>query len=146
MELEFRRFQKKDFQAYALWFTDPEQDRWLGPLDREWLEAVLSEGEEGVTWTVFRDEVFVAVAETAFDPEGGRAAVTTLQPNPASQTGYRYDCFEELLDWHRREGVRKHIAFVHEDNRTARRCLERVGFELSSAQPNEYGYLEFRID
>lgn len=145
MELEFRRFQEKDFQEYASWFADPELDRWLGPMDQEWLEAVLSEKEsEGTTWAVFRDEAFVAVAETVFDSEGRRAATTALATQPGlRRQGIGAAVLEELLDQYRRKGVCKHVAFVHEDNRTARRCLERVGFELSSAQPNEHGYLEF---
>ena len=81
--LEFRRFQEKDFQAYASWFADPEQNRWLGPIDREWLGAVLSEREaEGATWAVFRDGTFIAVAETAFDLEGRRAAITAFATQP----------------------------------------------------------------
>ena len=49
MHLEFRRFQEEDYPEYASWFTDPELNRRLGPIDQDWLEAVLCESEsEGV--------------------------------------------------------------------------------------------------
>ncbi len=146
MELEFKRFQEKDFRAYALWFVDPEQDRWLGPMDQEWLEAVLSEKEsEGATWAVFRAGMLVAVAEMAFDSEGNRAAVTALATRPGlRRQGIGTAVLEKLLDMHRREGILKHVAFVYEDNRTAQQCLKRVGFVSVTPEPNENGYLTFQ--
>lgn len=105
--LEFRRFQEKDFREYTSWFVDAEQDRWLGPLDREWLEAVLSEGKaEGMTWAVFRDETLVAVAETVFDSENQVAAFTGLATKPdLRRQGVGTAVLEKLLDVHRREGL-----------------------------------------
>lgn len=147
MKLTFQRFQEQDFQAYALWLVDPEQDRWLGPMGQEWLEAVLSEEEsEGATWAVFRAGMLVTVAETAFDLKGNRAAVTALAVRPKLRKQGIGTALEELLDVHRREGLLEDVAFVREDNRTAQRCLERVGFMPVTPEPNENGYLEFRYD
>lgn len=65
------------------WFVDPELDRWLGPLDEEWLGAVLSEKEaEGATWAVFRAGTFVAVAEAVFDSESELAVISGLAVKP----------------------------------------------------------------
>jgi GNAT superfamily N-acetyltransferase len=75
MDLEFKRFQKEDFSTYAAWFVDPELDRQLGPMDQEWLDAVLSEPEaEGATWGVWRASELIAVIETVFHPDDPRMA------------------------------------------------------------------------
>ena len=142
MKLVFRRFREKNFQAYGSWFLDPELDRRLGPIDREWLGAALLR-KDRATWAVFRDEVLVTVVETVFDPENKLAAVSALAVKPDLRgQGVGTAVLKQLLATHRK-GVRRHVAYVKVDNRAARRCLEHVGFVLS-AEPNAYGYLEFR--
>jgi hypothetical protein len=70
MELEFQRFESEHYAEYASWFVDAVLNRYLGPMDDEWLEATLSGPESaGVTWAVFRGKEMVAVIETVFDPE-----------------------------------------------------------------------------
>ncbi len=93
---------------------------------------------------MFRDEVLVAVVETVFDPESKLAAVSALAVKPDLRgQGVGIVVLKQLLATHRKRGVRRHVAYVKVDNQTARRCLEHVGFVLS-AEPNAYGYLEFR--
>ena len=80
MRLNFRRFQAGDFAMYKAWFADPELERWLGPLDDEWLAAVLSErASDRATWLISDGETPVAVIETSLHPENeSLAAVTGL--------------------------------------------------------------------
>lgn len=42
MDFELNRFQQEHYAEYAAWFADPELNRHLGPIDQEWIDAVLS--------------------------------------------------------------------------------------------------------
>ena len=144
MNLEFRWFQKDDFSEYAGWFSDPELNRWLGPMDEEWLAAVLKEAEtDGETWAVFRSVELVAVLETAFHPEQRNlAAITGLAVKPQrKRQGLGKAALAQVLHLHRCRGIRRHLAYVKVDNFAARRCLERVGFSLN--QPSKEGFLSY---
>jgi len=147
MELEFRRFQQGHYPAYAAWFVDPELDRWLGPMDQEWLDAVLAEpATEGITWAVFRDEALVAVIETVFDPQGHLpAGITAIAVKPSlRRQGIGGAVLHKLLALHHAQGIDAHVAYVAQDNESARRLVEGVGFAPTAAEADEHGYLEFR--
>lgn len=60
--LRLRPFLREDFEWFAPWFADPELDAQLGPIDAEWLEAVLGDtrGEQ-------------LVAEESDGPRAGEA-------------------------------------------------------------------------
>jgi GNAT superfamily N-acetyltransferase len=144
MQLTFHPFQHEHFAEYAAWFADPALDRYLGPLDEEWLDAVLHErDEEGATWAVFRAEELVAVVGTCFDQERpGHATITELAVKPTLQRcGIGTAALQYLLTLHRQHGIYAHSAFVAFDNLPARRCIERAGFCLHTDSADEYGYL-----
>ena len=148
MQLSFRQFQVGDFAEYKAWFADPELERWLGPLDDEWLAAVLSKrAADGATRLVLDGNAFVAVVETSLHPENeSLAAVTGLAVNPDLRgQGIGKAVLREVLALHRREGRLEHLAYIREDNETARRCFERSGFVPVTLTPNGEGFLEFRL-
>lgn len=145
MTLTFRPFQQADFPEYAAWFADPELERWLGPLDDEWLAAVVSERpSDGITWLVLDGETPVAVVETVTYPENtALAAITGLAVKPDRRgQGVGTAVLHEVLALHRRAGRLEHLAYIHKDNRAAQKTFERAGFVRVT--PNGEGYLEFR--
>lgn len=147
MKLEFKKFQQTDYLEYAAWFVEPELNRRLGPMDQDWLDAVLAEPEaEGVTWAIFRNAELVAVVETVFDPTKHLSAViSAIAVKPALRhQGIGTAVLQTLLTMHHTKGIAKHVADVAQDNETARRLLERVGFVLTASELDEHGYLEFR--
>lgn len=147
MQLSFRRFGRDDFAEYAAWFVDPELDRWLGPMDEEWLEAVLSEGaSEGTTWAVFREAMLVAVVETWSHPSNrSLAAITGLAVKPGlRRQGLGGAVLRETLAVNQRRGRFEHLAYIHGNNGTAQECFKRAGFVSSTMTPNGEGHLEFR--
>lgn len=147
MHLEFKQFQPSNFPEYAAWFTDPELDRWLGPLDAEWLDAVLSErASDRTTYLVLDAETPVAVLETALHPENtALAAITGLAVKPDRRgQGVGTAVLHEVLATHRRAGRLEHLAYIYQDHWAAQRCFERAGFVRVTPTPNEGGYLEFR--
>jgi RimJ/RimL family protein N-acetyltransferase len=147
MNLEFKPFQREYYAEYASWFADPDLNHQLGPMDEEWLEAILSEPEAaGITWAVFRGPELVAVVETFFDPQNelpaGFSAVA-VKPTLRRQ-GIGSAALQELITRHHNQGFTEHIAYVSTSNPAGRRLIEKAGFVPAASEPNEYGYLEFR--
>ena len=119
MDLEFKRFKREFYSEYALWFTDPELNRQLGPMDKDWLDAILSEPESaGVTWAVYREAELVAVVETVFDPQNRlRVWITAVVTKPAlRQQGIGTAVLQHILALHKSQGITEHIAYVSVDN------------------------------
>jgi ribosomal protein S18 acetylase RimI-like enzyme len=147
MILEFRRFRQEYYPEYASWFDDPELNNWLGPMDLDWLAAVLAEPEsEGATWAVFRGKEFVAVIEAVFDaqnPSLAYFAAIATKPSLRRQ-GIGTAVLQQLLGRHREQGITEHIALVALTNEAARRCVERIGFAQATDRPDEHGYVRFR--
>ena len=147
MNLEFKQFQKKYYSEYAAWFTDYELNRRLGPMDYDWLDAVLSELEsESVTWAVFRGAELVAVVETAFALQNRSSAViAAVATKPAlRRQGIGTAVLRHLLALHKSRGIAEHIAYISIDNPAARRFMEKAGFVSVTSEPDEHGYVEFR--
>ncbi len=147
MDLEFRRFRRDDYAGYAPWFGDPDLARWLGPMDTDWLDAVLSEPEsEGVTWAVVRGETLTAVVETCFDPQDASLAyIRAIAVKPALRgQGIGTAVMLQLFDHHARQGIMEHITFISIRNPESIRFHERLGFVRTAAAPNEHGYAEWR--
>jgi RimJ/RimL family protein N-acetyltransferase len=147
MELEFQRFESEHYAEYASWFVDAVLNRYLGPMDDEWLEATLSGPESaGVTWAVFRGKEMVAVIETVFDPENHLpAAITALATKPSlRRQGIASTALQQILELHQNKGIAAHLTYIHKDNLAAQRCAQKVGFIRSVTPPSELDMLEFR--
>jgi GNAT superfamily N-acetyltransferase len=148
VNLIFRRFRSEYYPDYASWFSDPELNRRLGPMDRDWLDCVLSEPEAaGEVWAVFRGPELVAVVETAYDPQGTLpAAITGVATKPAlRRQGIGVAVLRHIVAVHRSRGIAEQIAYISVDNLAGRRCAESAGFAAVQAEPDEHGYVEFRL-
>ena len=146
MDFELKRFQQEHYAEYASWFTDPELDRHLGPIDRERLDAVLSQAEAaGVTWAIFRHRDLVAVVETLFDPENPfAAAITAIAVKPSlRRQGIGTSVLQLILALHRKNGIVEHVVYISLDNIGGQRCATRAGFVPVTSEPDERGYIEF---
>jgi ribosomal protein S18 acetylase RimI-like enzyme len=129
MNLELKRFRKEYYTEYASWFSDPELDRHLGPMDLAWLEATLSQPEsQGVTWAVFCGRELIAVVETAFGEENCMpAAITALATKPSlRQRGIGTRVLQMIRKLHGSKAISAHIAYVSVDNEAGRRCVTNV--------------------
>ncbi|HUJ70826.1 MAG TPA: GNAT family N-acetyltransferase [Verrucomicrobiae bacterium] len=147
MALDLVPFRHEFFEEYSSWFRDPELNRHLGPMNREWLDCVLSEPEaSGVTWAAFSDSVLVGVVETAFDPDNRLpAAITAVAVKPSlRRQGFGADIIREVLSRDHDKGQHDHIAYISPDNPAAQRLLTKLGFTPSSVAPAPSGYIEFR--
>jgi RimJ/RimL family protein N-acetyltransferase len=147
MNLELRRFRREHYAEYASWFVDHELNHYLGPIDQEWLDDVLSQSEsEGITWAVFRDRELVAVVETVSDPENRLpAAITAIATKPGlRRQGIGTTVLRLILSLHKNKGIVEHVAYISIHNTAGQRCIGRAGFEPVTSEPDERGYIEFR--
>jgi GNAT superfamily N-acetyltransferase len=145
MNLHFRRFQWEYYQEYASWFSDPELDRYLGPMGEDWLSAVFSQkAEHGVTWAVFTGTEMVGVIETVFDaPNSLPAGITALAVKPTRcKQGIGGAMLREILLRHCGNGILDHCAYIKTSNEAARQLFEGQGFEPVS-EPDKNGYIEY---
>jgi GNAT superfamily N-acetyltransferase len=147
MELEFKRFSRECFAEYAAWFVDAELNRWLGPMDEEWLECVLGEDDsEGETWAVFRDAELVAVVECVFPPSDPTSPIiSALATKPAlRRQGIGAAALQHLLALHRSRGIAEHGARIAANNAVGLQCAVKAGFVLVSSEPDQHGYVDLR--
>lgn len=147
MALERTQFRREPFGEYASWFADSELDRHLGPMDNEWLEAVLAEPESaGATWAVFRGAELVAVVETAFDPEQHSCAgIRAVAVKPGLRRhGIGATVLKLILALHKDKGFVEHVAYISVNNHAGQQCARKAGFVAVASEPDERGYIEFR--
>jgi GNAT superfamily N-acetyltransferase len=145
MNLEFKPFHENHYAEYEAWFSDAALNHRLGPIDRDWFQAVIAQPQsEGETWAVFRDDQFVAVVDTVFDPNKQLpAGITAMAVKPTLRgKGIGTAVLQRLLDMHRERGIVEHVAYVSLDNPEAQHFLEMNGFRLFGK--NDNGYNEFR--
>jgi ribosomal protein S18 acetylase RimI-like enzyme len=146
MDFCFKQFQRENYQECASWFTDAELNKRLGPMDDEWLSAILARTEEeGITWAVYLGAEMVGVVETVFDPEKVLpVGITALAVKPVlRRQGIGSAILRELLVSHNRLGIREHCVFIHMSNEAAHQLFERQGF-VQVSEPDKHGYIEYR--
>ena len=143
--LVFDRFRREHFDEYRAWFVDPELNRRLGPMDDEWLTAILGEtDEQGITWAVFVGSELVGVVETVFGSDLP-CAITAIAVKPAwRRQGLGRAMLRQLFADYRARGIEAYLAYVEETNVAASKLLLDVGFKAVSA-PNDKRYVEFRL-
>ena len=146
MVLHYERFKREYYQEYAAWFADPELSCRLGPMDEDWLTAVLSQkAEDGITWAVFSDKKLVSVVEIVFDKRpASQAAITAIAVKPSRRRqGLARAILQQLLEDHHRKGILRHLVYVHHTNEAAQNLFKGLGFAPVS-EPDEHGFIEFR--
>lgn len=142
--LVFDRFRREHFDEYLAWFVDPELNRRLGPMDDEWLTAILGEtDEQGITWAVFVGSEFVGVVETVFGSDLP-CAITAIAVKPAwRRQGLGRAMLRQLFVDYRARGIEAYLAYVEQTNVAASKLLLDEGFRAVSV-PNDKGFVEFR--
>lgn len=146
MGLCFERFQREYYLEYASWFSDPELNYQLGPMDEDWLSAVLDQEEdEGITWAIFLNLEMVGVVETWFDPQKRLpVGITGIAVKPAGRRqGLAKAILEKLLWNHYSRGIQSHCAYIKKNNEASRHLFEGLGFKAVS-EPDNNGFIEYR--
>lgn len=143
-QLVFDRFRREHYAEYQAWFVDAELNGRLGPMDNEWLTAILEESEEqGITWAVCVGSELVGVIETVFGPNLP-CAITAIAVKPTRRRqGIARAMLQRIIDDYRVRGIESYVAYVEHTNVAASKFLLEMGFQAVSG-PNDKGYVEFR--
>lgn len=129
--LHVRRVVRADWEWIVGWFEDAELNRRLGPLDREWLEHVLSSGDGVQLVITAADGAAVGLAGCAWDPAGIAHAITDLAVCPTRRrSGLGRRVLASVLTWDGHAPTQQWIAFVDPDNRPAFEFFVSTGWHL----------------
>ena len=136
MQLTQRNFRRSDFLEYYSWFQQPEIAKWLGDIDRDWLEYILTD-TGGVEYAFTHQDRLVAVAGVVL-PQTGHpaAAITNLAVCPRLfRRGVGSAVLNLLVQGKRQVDSPSWIAFVARENAAAHSLLTKNGWSRSEEVP-----------
>lgn len=135
--MELRRFTADDWPWVQTWFRDPVLDRELGPMDTDWLDAVLSE-THGVQFvaTIGGEPVALVGCVWARAP-GEPHGITDLAVAPGRQRqGIGSAAIDLVLGWPHHPPCDHWIAFVSPSNHAAASFLASNGWRNGGTAGN----------
>jgi len=116
--MEVTKFTKDHFQAYSQWFSDSYLNDQLGPIDQEWLEAVL---EDGLHYAFILNEKLVVVIGLVLpDDTHPFYVITDISTHPDHRRiGFASIALDLLISQLNNENCAIWKAYVSTDNRPA---------------------------
>lgn len=129
-KLEFKRFKKKDFEAYKSWFSNINIKAALYDIDEEWLDFVLAD-QTGIEYAVFLKDKMVAVVGIDLSTKDNPSYVIkniAIEPTRMRQ-GLGSSVLKELVNLHPLEENESWIAYVEEKNTTALHFFDNNGWK-----------------
>ncbi len=136
MRLTRRRFRRADFSEYQSWFQYPEVSKWLGDIDQDWLDYILTD-TGGVEYAFTQQNRLIAVAGIVL-PQAGHpaAAITNLAICPKLfRRGVGSAALRSLVYEPTDVFSSNWIAFVEDGNTAAHALLKKNGWSLSDEAP-----------
>ena len=136
MRLTRRNFRRSDFPEYHSWFQHPEIAKWLGDIDRDWLEYILSD-TSGVEYAFTHQDRLVAVAGIVLpQADHPAAAITNLAVSPELfRWGVGSTVLNLLVHGDHQVDSPSWIAFVARENAAAHSLLTKNGWSRSQEVP-----------
>ena len=138
MPIAFRPFQAADMTVVGVWFGDADTARWVEPPNEAWVAHVTG-GTRARAWIASRDGGDVGLVQADWDAD--RTAFVSLVVDPAQRgrgigRAVQHAWLATLgRDFARVEGR------IEPANVAAVRCALHSGFTLTSATPDEDGFL-----
>ena len=122
------RFSKEHFAAHQKWFEDSYLNKELGPMDNEWLEAVLA-GESH--FCAFDNDTLVAVIGVEYpDSLHNYYVITDIAVNPELQNqGIGTRALNQLINKLSTEGQSTWKAYINLSNHTALAFFKKNGWQ-----------------
>lgn len=135
-----RPFVAPDWAWTVEWFRDDAINAALGPLDQEWLDAVLS--DEGTVQLVVETEgTPVGLVGIAWDPNGDAHVITDIAVTPRTRRrGLGKTVLAAATAWPQHPRARGWVAFVDPSNRGARAFFEAIGWASEGLEDGMYRF------
>ncbi len=144
MDFKFARFRRENFLEYKSWYNDADLNKWLGPMDDDWIDYVLSESD-GIEYAVYKSEEMIAVIGFKFPTSEYPAYFITdfaIKPSMRSK-GIGSMILQELVELHQ---DMPWYAFIDAANTRVISFFEKNNWKRSSTEPDEHGMLAFKLD
>ena len=127
--MKIELFQAKHYSTYQSWSEDEDFDKNLGPIDREWLEYVLSD-TTGVQYALLYNDVLVSVVGILLPTrEQDYYTITDLAVSPLfKRQGMGSKVLNIIIDQYQ-DDQRSWKAFVDHTNNTAIRFFTKNGWK-----------------
>lgn len=137
-------FEQHHFKEYQSWFTEPTLAQFLGPLDEEWLTAVLSE-KDGAQYAFVADGLLIGVVGLKFPvPDHPYYVLTDIAVNPKQyQQGWGSKILRGLLRRYPLDGQQYWLCFIDVTNTAALAFVKKHGWTEDREQ-SEAELLAFR--
>ena len=137
MSHKIRRFTQDDFAQYRSWYADLALNEQLGPMDEDWLTAVLGK-EEGMQYSYFESERLVAVLGISFHPVELAWVFTDIAVDPAlKRRGIGQRALQAVMAAESREHGDSWMAYVMPDNLPACRFFSAQGWQRMAPAPDD---------
>lgn len=142
-----RRFEARDYQLYKKWFSDPELNLQLGPMDKEWLNHVLTD-QSGAQYSFFSSGIFIAVAGVLFpDAEHDCYYLTDIAVKPDLRSrGIGAKVIKKLLMHAELREAHNWRASVSVGNLAGLRLLENTGWNRLLIQNDKDELIMFELN
>jgi len=127
--IQYHKFRKSDFSAYQSWFSDPELNQQLGPIDKDWLDYILNDAT-GVQYCFTHFDALIAVVGIS-NPTIERQdyVVTDIAVRPdLRRQGLGRIILHLLPSMMKRGPAKLWRAYVNPDNRAAIQLFESSGW------------------
>ena len=130
MQLQFSKFKAQDFPEYKSWYQDEELNRQLGPMDEEWLNAVLTE-KDGIQYSIFHNENLVAVVGIKYPMKNYPFyCITDIAVHPQQKRkGIASHIIQQLIQLHPLKKGETWRAYVTPDNKSAQAFFDRMSWQ-----------------
>lgn len=137
MNPRIRRFTRDDFVQYRSWYADPALNEQLGPMDEDWLAAVLGD-KEGMQYSYFENERLVAVLGISLHPVELAWVLTDIAIDPAlKRQGIGQRALRAVMAIEPREHGDSWMAYVMPDNLPACRFFAALGWPCTAPGPDD---------
>ncbi len=144
-DITYRKFEKIDFTEYKKWYQDAELNKYLWPMDSDWLEAVLSE-TDWCEYSFFRNWKLIGVVWIKFPKQDTSYYITDFAINPQfKKKGLGSQVLRKVFDIHPLKPDEIWTTFVSEKNTIAKSFFEKNWFVYSSNKLNEMMKLIYRL-
>lgn len=149
--MDFRPFERRDFNSYLAWFDDVNLNHQLGPMNKEWLEHVMA-CPKPVQYSLFQNQELVAVTGIEYPKLGQRTwFITDIAVDPKrKRQGFAKNSLQCIIDHFAstEEHPLKWVAWVDTDNEPAKKFFRSLGWLKSESTSSENLYqfsLETRL-
>jgi len=141
--LHFVRFEAEHLPVFQSWFEDAETLHWLSAPDLRWFEFVTTDPHT-FAWMIYDGDIPIGHAQVGFyEDDFHQVSIScAIAPDRRNQ-GYGTHLLRQLMRQPELASVEQFHAFVHPDNRSSLRLVNKAGFRPVSMQPDEDGFLHY---